>query len=102
MLAFVAVFHAVAGAFEDDGLAVVEEAVEDGGGDGGVAVEDAGPLLVGFVGGQDDGAAFVAGADHLEERVGSVLVDGDGETADFIKGSRNQGSRNQCNSRKKV
>ena len=82
-LVFHAVFHAEAGAFDDDGVAVVEEAVEDGGGDGGVAVEDGGPLFVGFVGGQDDGAAFVAGADHLEEQVGSVLVDG--EVADFIK-----------------
>jgi hypothetical protein len=34
---------------------VVEEAVEDGGGDGGVAVEDGGPPFEGFVGGQDDG-----------------------------------------------
>ena len=83
LLAFGAVFHAVAGAFDDDGVAVVEEAVEDGGGDGGVAVEDGGPLFVGFVGGEDDGAAFVAGADDLEEEVGSVLVDG--EVADFIK-----------------
>jgi len=34
------VLHAVAWAFDDDGLAVVEEAVEDGGGDGAVVVED--------------------------------------------------------------
>ena len=83
MLIFDAVFHPVAGAFEDDGVAVVEEAVEDGGGDGGVAVEDGGPLFEGFVGGQDDGAAFVAGADDLEEEVGSALVDG--QITDFIK-----------------
>ena len=64
-------------------MAVVEEAVEDGGGDGGVAVEDGGPLFEGFVGGQDDGTAFVAGADDLEQEVGTALVDG--EIADFIK-----------------
>jgi hypothetical protein len=81
--AFDAVFHAVAGAFEHDGVAVVEQAVEHGGGDGGVAVEDAGPLLEGFVGGQDDGAALVAGADDLEEQVGSALVDG--QVADFVE-----------------
>ncbi len=62
---------------------MVEEAVEDGGGDGGVAVEDGGPVLEGFVGGQDDGAAFVAGADDLEEQVGSALVDG--EVADLVE-----------------
>ena len=38
---------------------MVEEAVEDGGGDGGVAVEDGGPLLVGLVGGEHDGPALV-------------------------------------------
>ena len=80
---FGAVLHAEAGAFEHDGVAVVEEAVEHGGGDGGVAVEDGGPLFEGLVGGQDDGAAFVAGADDLEEQVGPALVDG--QVADFIK-----------------
>ena len=52
--AFDAVFHAIAGTFEHDGVAVVEEAIEHGGGDGGVAVEDGGPLFEGLVGGQDD------------------------------------------------
>ena len=61
----------------------MEEAVEDGGGDGGVAVEDCGPLVVGLVGGQDDGTAFVAGADDLEEQIGATLVDG--QVADFVE-----------------
>ncbi len=80
---FDTVFHAVALGFDEDGFGVVEEAVEDGGGDGGVAVEDGGPLFEGFVGGEDDGALFVAGADDLEEEVGAALVDG--EVADFIQ-----------------
>jgi hypothetical protein len=33
---------------------VVKEAIEDGGGDGAIAVEDSGPLFKGFVGGDDD------------------------------------------------
>ena len=70
---FGTVLHAVAGAFDHDGVAVVEESVEHGGGDGGVAVEDGGPLFEGLVGGQDDGAALVAGADDLEEQIGSAL-----------------------------
>ncbi len=37
-----AVLHAEAGTFDDDGVSVVEQAVEDGGGDGGVVVEDGG------------------------------------------------------------
>src|SRR5271163_539948 len=62
---------------------MMEEAVEDGGGDGGVTVEDGGPLLEGFVGGDYDRAAFVACADDLEEKIGPALVDG--EITDFIQ-----------------
>ena len=83
VLAFAAVFHAVAWAFDHGNLTMVEEPVEDGGGDGGVAVEDGGPLLEGFVGGQHDGTAFVAGADDLEEKIRPVLVDR--QVADLIK-----------------
>ncbi len=78
-----AVFHAEAFGFDEDGFGVVEEAVEDGGGDGGVSVENGGPVFERFVGGEDDGAALVAGADDLEEEVGAALVDG--EVADFIQ-----------------
>ena len=55
---------------------MMEESVKDGGGDGAVVVEDGGPLFEGFVGGEDDGTAFVALADDLEEEVGPMLVDG--------------------------
>ena len=71
-----AVLHAVAFAFDDDGLGVVEDAVEDGRGQGAVIVEHRRPVLVDLVGGQHDGAAFVALADDLEQQVGPVLVDG--------------------------
>lgn len=71
-----AVLHAVAPALDDEGFGVVENAVENGAGEGGIVVEDAGPLLEGLVGAQDDGAAFVALADDLEEQVGPVFVDG--------------------------
>lgn len=50
--AFCVVFHLVAGAFEHDGLNVVEQSIKNGAGDGGVAVENAGPLLEGFVNGR--------------------------------------------------
>ena len=73
----VAVLHPVAGTLDDDGLGVVEEAVEDGAGDGAVVVEDAGPLLEGLVGGDDQGTTLVTLADDLEEEVGPVLVDGE-------------------------
>lgn len=47
---FDAVFHAEAGAFDEDGFAVMEDTVEDSGSDGAVVVEDARPLLEGLVG----------------------------------------------------
>jgi hypothetical protein len=71
-----AVFHTEACAFDKDDFGVVEKAVEDGGGNGAVAVEDCGPLLEGFVGGEHDGAALVALADDLEEEVCATLIDG--------------------------
>jgi hypothetical protein len=53
----------------------MQESVEDGGGEDGVVVEDLGPGFVGLVGGEDDGTAFVALADDLEEEVGAGFVD---------------------------
>ncbi len=71
------VFHAVTGAFDEDGLGIVEEAVEQG------TVEEFRPVFEGFVGGEDEGALFVAGADDLKEQIGTALVDG--EIAHFIE-----------------
>src|SRR5665648_730374 len=73
---FDAVLHAVAPALDDDGFGVVEESVEDGRGEGAVVVEDGRPVFEGLIGGQDDGPAFVALADDLEEQVGAAFVDG--------------------------
>ena len=68
---------------------MVEEAVENGGGDGGVAVEDGGPLLEGLVGGEHDGTAFVACADDLEQEVCPALIDG--QVADLIEDQKRRG-----------
>lgn len=70
------VLHAVALALDDDGFGVVQEAVQDGGSEGGVVVEYLGPGFVGLVGGKDDGTSFVALADDLEEEISPSLVDG--------------------------
>jgi hypothetical protein len=71
-----AILHAIAFAFNDDGFGVVQDAIEDGGGEGGVVIEDGGPVLEDLVGGQDDGSALIALADDLEEQVGAAFVDG--------------------------
>ena len=34
-------------------------------------------MFEGFVGGEEDGAAFVTGADDLEEEIGTALIDGE-------------------------
>ena len=52
---------------------MVEEAVEDRGGDGGV-VEDLAPGGDAAVGGEDDRAVFVAAADDLEEEISVTAV----------------------------
>ena len=61
--------HPVAFAFDDEGVAVMGEPVDDGCGQCGVVVEGGGPLGGRFIGSQDDGAAFVALGDDLEEEI---------------------------------
>jgi len=54
-LGFDTVLHSVAGTFNYDRLGVVKKAIEHGGGNGAIAVEDSRPLFEGFVRGDDDG-----------------------------------------------
>src|SRR5215467_8393970 len=75
-------FGAEALALDDDGIDVVQDAIEDGGGQGAVVVEDLRPVLVGAVGGEEDRRTLVALADDLEQQVGAMLVDG--EVAELI------------------
>ena len=62
---------------------MVEQPVEDGGGQGRIVVEDLGPVLEYAIGGDRDRGAFVALADDLEQQVGPGLVDG--EIAEFVE-----------------
>ena len=63
--------EAVALAFQGDHVGVVDEPVDQCGGDHGVA-EDLAPRLEAAVGGDDDRAAFVAARDQGEEQVGGL------------------------------
>lgn len=74
-------FQAVALSFDVDGGGVVEQPVEDGAGDDGVA-EDVAPGAEALVAGERDGAPFVAAGDELEEEVCALAVDGD--VADLV------------------
>lgn len=54
------IFHTEALAFDDDGVGMMEQPIQDRGGQGAVMVEDHGPLLEGEVGGNDDRPLFIA------------------------------------------
>ena len=43
------VFHAIAFALDEDGFGVMEQAIEECGGERAVVVEDLGPVLVGAI-----------------------------------------------------
>src|SRR2546425_5785052 len=72
-----ALAEAVALAFERDHGRVVDESVDQGGGDHGVA-EDLAPLLEAAVAGDDDRAALVAAGDQGEEEGGGPALQGEG------------------------
>ena len=59
----------------------MDEAVDQGGGDHGVA-EDLAPGFEAAVGGDDDRAAFVAARDEREEQVGGLAFER--QVADFV------------------
>ena len=71
----------VAGAFDlnDDGM--VEQAVEQRGGNDGIA-EGLAPFGKAAVAGEDHGAFFIASVHQLEEEVGTAV--GDGQIADLV------------------
>src|SRR5436190_7317104 len=52
----------------------MQQAVQNGRGDGGIVIEDTGPVFVGLVGGNNGGALFVAAADDLEEEIGPDFI----------------------------
>src|SRR2546428_13653218 len=68
------VFHTETLAFDDNGVGMMQEPIQDRGGQGAVMVEDHGPLLKGTVRGNDDGPLFIAQRDDLEEQIGTCLV----------------------------
>ena len=71
----------VAGTLDVDDDGVVEQPVQQGGRDHGIA-EDLPPFGKAAIGGQNHGAAFVAGVDQLEEQVACPRADT--EVADLI------------------
>jgi hypothetical protein len=74
--------HAVALTLDQGDIGVVGEAVQQSGDDGGVG-EDGIPVFEGTVGGDQQGAAFVAGVDDFVEQVGGLGVIG--KISDFVE-----------------
>ena len=67
---------------EFDEASVVDDAVDDGGGEF-VVCEDGAPFAEFDVGGEDDAAAFVCSGDDLVEQACSVDVEG--HVAEFVE-----------------
>ena len=70
------ILHPVTLAFDGDGFGVVQQAVQHGGGQRGVVVEDLGPVFIGLVGRHDGRAGLVPLAEDLEEQVRAGFIDG--------------------------
>ena len=68
------VFHTDTFAFDDHGLRVRQQPVQDGGRQGTVIVKDLGPFPEGTIRGQHDRPLFIAEGDDLEEQIGTCLV----------------------------
>jgi hypothetical protein len=73
--------HAVTGALDLHDHGMMEEPVEQRGGDNRIA-EDVTPFGKAAIGGEDHRAFFVAGVDELEEQVAAAR--GDRQVADFV------------------
>jgi len=73
--------QAVTGAFDLNHHGMVEQSVEQGGGDDGIA-EDLAPFGKAAVGGEDHRAFLVARVDELEEQVAAAV--GDRQVADLV------------------
>ena len=67
---------AVAVAFDEHRLGVMQEAIQQSGSHGGITGEDSWPVLESDVGGDDDRAALVAFGDDLKEQLCAALVQG--------------------------
>ncbi len=66
----------VAGALDLHDNGMVQQAVEQGGGDDGIS-ENIAPLRKAAVGSEDHGAALVAGVDQLEEQIAGSGAEGE-------------------------
>lgn len=78
---FLAFFQAVRLTLDIDNGAVMQDTVQDGGGDGDVG-KDLVPLGEGFVGGKDGRRFFIPSGNQLEEQV--CALDVHGEVADLV------------------
>lgn len=76
------ILHTIVFAFDDHGFGMVQKTIEDGGSDGAVVVEDFRPVFEDPIGREEDGPAFIAMADDLEEEIRAGLIEG--QIAEFI------------------
>ena len=68
--------HAKTPAFDDNGIGMMQQPIQNGRGQGAIVVEHLGPLLEGPVRGHDGCPLFIAQADDLEKQVRAGFVYG--------------------------
>jgi hypothetical protein len=73
--------------FNDDGLGVVQQPIEQRCGQGAVVVTNLGPVLKRSVGGDQGRALLIAHTDHLEEHVRPALING--KIAELVQSNPN-------------
>ena len=68
--------HPIAVSLNDDRLPVMHQPVDQGRGQGVVHVKQGAPFPEGSIRRKHDRSGFITGGDHLEQQIGSALVDG--------------------------
>ena len=69
-------FYSIAVSFDLYQHTMMDEAIDGGGSEGVVVVQDAAPVSEGAVGGDDDGTTFIPVRDDLKQEFGALLVHG--------------------------
>ncbi len=70
-------FHSIAFSFDLYQCPMMDKAINGGGSEGVVVVQDAAPISERSVGGDHDGATFIPVGDDLKQEFGALLVHGE-------------------------
>lgn len=81
-------FHTIALSFDDDGFRMMEQTIQDCGGNGTVIVKDFRPMFKRTVGYEHDGAVLIAVTDNLKQQIGTGFIER--QIAEFVNAQKGQ------------